>query len=201
MKKILWGLLSLVLLAVAALAIFILTFDADRFRPMLVEEAEKALGRPVEIGHLSLAFHEGIALSIKGLKVSPPLLELDEADVNVRLAGLLRKEVQVASILYKNPRVRIVKASDGHLNLGGFEAKAEEGKPSTGGPETQNHVLSSMDRVQVENGEFYFEDQSSRNRAILKFPALTRRSKIFLFQDRSCPISAWRCPMISKTFL
>src|SRR3989338_7232049 len=106
MKRVLLVVGAIILLAVVALAVFIATFDADRYRPLVVQELQKALGRPVAIERISLAWRNGIAAQLKGVVLSDavpgaePLLALDEASATVRLWPLLRRDVQVTFVTW-----------------------------------------------------------------------------------------------------
>ena len=160
-KKILWVLSTIIFLAAAAVVVLILTFDADRFRPMLAKEAEKALGRPVEIGHVSLMFSRGLALGIRGLKIyesvsekEEPILDLESAAVSVNLSSLFQKQIQVSSILYKKPRIRLSKIKNAFLEAAPAQAKAG---PVPGGPKEGNPVSFLLDLVRVEDGELWFD--------------------------------------------
>ncbi len=112
MKKILRTLSLLLALAITGLAIFILTFDADRYRPALLQELQKALGRPVRLERLSLGWQQGIALELRRLAIQEdasgtrePLLEVDSVRALARLAPLLRKQVRISSVILARPRI------------------------------------------------------------------------------------------------
>lgn len=91
------------LLAVAGVAIFLLTFNADRYRPVVVAELETALGRGVQLEGISLRWHGGLAAELKKLAVYPgrgregePALRAEKVIVQLRVMPLLRGEVPLA---------------------------------------------------------------------------------------------------------
>ena len=112
MKKILIVLAVIFLLAASALAVFFFTFDLDRYRPVIVRQAEKTLGVPVSIGHLALTWQGGLAVSVNRLVVYDPatkknaVASVDQAALTLRLLPLLRKSVEISSISVTHPVVQ-----------------------------------------------------------------------------------------------
>lgn len=111
MKKLLIAIFALFLCAAVGLGIFIATFDADRYRPLLLQKASEALNMPVELGHLSLTWNNGLALHLKNLSLHAAVdkkiksVQIPKADVVVRLKPLLHKEIQIASIIAQDGQV------------------------------------------------------------------------------------------------
>lgn len=130
MKKLLVILFVLILLAAGGIAVFIATFDADRYRPLVVEQLEKSLGRPVALQHIRLAWRNGIAAEFHGLSIAGdsaaalPLLELESASALVRLTPLLRKQVEIVSVELMRPSVHVARDAQGKINLLGLAAVA-----------------------------------------------------------------------------
>ena len=124
MKKLLTSLGVLIVLAAAALAIFIATFDADRFRPLLISRLSDALGRPVDIRHLALGWRGGVAIQAQGVTIgraesmpSEPLLRVDSVDAVIRLPPLLHGRVEIASVVVVRPDIRLERDPQGRLEL------------------------------------------------------------------------------------
>ena len=114
MKKLLLTLLVLSVLTFAGVAVFLATFDVDQYRPQLLKTLERALGRPVELARLSLGWNNGIAVQLIGLAIhergqpdAAPLIRVDDASAVVRLMPLLRRELDVASIVLIRPRMEV----------------------------------------------------------------------------------------------
>lgn len=132
MKKRLLVIGILAVLAVAAVAVVLATVDVDRYRPLVVSKLEAALGRPVRLDHISLGWHGGIALQLRGVAIAAeahgagePAVEVEAVQVVIRLLPLLRKDVQVSSLVLTRPRLHVVRAADGAIAI--------EGLPSPGG--------------------------------------------------------------------
>ncbi len=175
MKKVLWVLLALVVLAVAGGAIFIATFDIDKYRPLLVKKAEEALGKKVTLGRLSLGWRSGIAIEARDFAIYPgvsanekPSATLESAAVVVRLMPLLNKDVQIASIVLIKPRVHLGKWQDGSFTVAGIKPSqpAQDASPAQPGTTASpaksgaDSLLLSIDSMKVRDGEVYFHDLS-----------------------------------------
>lgn len=185
MKRVLLVLVALILLIVIGVAIFIATFDADRYRPLLVDKLQQALGKPVTLERLSLAWRGGIAVELDGLSIadeaggsSEPLLQLESASVLVRFAPLLRREVQVSSVLLKRPQVHIARDAQGRINLLGLTAAASPaavaGQPAAAGesqppttapsgaaPAAAPAVSFAIDSLRIQDGTIHWVDAVS----------------------------------------
>ena len=90
MKKFFLITLVLSLVAVAALGVFLATFNADRLRPQVVKQMETALGRPVKLERIALRWKGGITVELRGWEI-PPVLPIDS--VRMPLWPLLKRQV------------------------------------------------------------------------------------------------------------
>ena len=66
-KKIILVFVVLIFLAGAGIAIFIATFDANKYKPLIVEKLEEATGSRAELGSISLTWKGGLALAFEKL--------------------------------------------------------------------------------------------------------------------------------------
>src|SRR3989344_1496623 len=97
--KILLTIFFLIILIIGvAVAIFVKTFDADKYKPQIVSRITKAIGRDVQIGKigLNLSLAQGISLSIRDLNIADNpefskenFLTLKEAHLGVDVAAFL----------------------------------------------------------------------------------------------------------------
>jgi len=153
-------------LAIVGLAVFLATFDADRYRPQLISQLEKVLGRPVKLSRLSLGWHGGIAIQLQGLAIyddaaatSEPPIHVESASAVVRLAPLLRKEVRVASVILTRPQITVTRDAQGRINLLGLAAAASpagaSGQTTTVGQQT---ISVNIDSLQIKQGTLHWSD-------------------------------------------
>ncbi len=174
MKKILIFLGVALFLLVIGIVIFIATFDADRYRPFVVEQLESALGKPVQLAHLSLEWKGGIALRLKDLSIlegpapvvnnrrpgpqagGEPIVRLESASALLRFMPLLKKNIEIVSITLVKPQLRMVRRPDGTLNT--ERAGAPQKKPA----KEAAAVAFLVSEIAVQEGRFAFYDETQR---------------------------------------
>ena len=173
MKKILLPIFVFFLVAGIALAFFIATFNADRYRPLLTQKLEETFGSPVRLDHLSLAWHGGIALDLKGLAVysdslkKEPALELERASATLELFPLLQRKIQIGLISLLRPRLEIIRDAEGNFALKGIQPPSRKAAPpSAKGNKTvasaaQASLALLIGAIQVEDGEILLSDPTS----------------------------------------
>lgn|GEM_PF-1806602 len=106
MKKIFIVLAVILLLMIAAIAVFIATFDANRYKGVLISKIEESIDKNVRIGSISLNPLHGLAVKVEGAAIKDKgalwenyLVKASEADISLKLLPLLKKDVQIKAIL------------------------------------------------------------------------------------------------------
>ncbi|HEY6387857.1 MAG TPA: AsmA family protein [Candidatus Acidoferrum sp.] len=126
-----------VLLLIVVIVPFLI--PVDKFRPTIEEKASQALGRPVQLGGLSLSLLTG-SLSAESLSVgddpkfsTSPFLTAKSVKVGVEIMPLIfSKTLNVTGITIQNPEVNLLHNPAGQWNystLGGAAAKSAQ-KPA-----------------------------------------------------------------------
>ena len=69
MKKILIITMVIFVLLVAALTVFVLTFDANRYKGVLITKLEESIGRDIRIDNISLSLLRGLEIELKNLAI------------------------------------------------------------------------------------------------------------------------------------
>ena len=172
MKKILIILGVLVLIGVIALAVFLATFDVDRYRPMVVKQISTAIGRPVRLEHISLAWHDGVSLELKNLAVEPdsagtePPAQVENVHLVVRLLPLLKRNIQVASVSVVRPRLHVERGADGLIKVEGLyplpSKPASAAQPAGATPSASTALPLLISMVQIEDGTIRVNDKSTQ---------------------------------------
>ena len=172
MKRLLLLILAIGFLAAIALAVFIATFDADRYRPQLVQMIEEASGLNVRLNHLALGWHGGVALDLQGLTLSErgssaePLLELDAASALVRLAPLLQRRIEVASVVLHRPRASLRRDRQSRLIIP-IPASSPSARPAPSasggadGASAPSAVSFNIARLRIEDGTLHWADAAA----------------------------------------
>ena len=166
LRRVLLVLAILCAVVVVALGVLIATFDADRYRPLLVRELEKALHKPVKLERISLGWQGGIALQLRGFAVfddpgtaGEPLLDVRQASGLVRLRPLLHREVDVSSLVLSQPTVRLTRDAQGRVNLLGLAVAAAPARASSGPHRTAGEPVSfSIASFQIHDGTVHWSD-------------------------------------------
>ena len=115
--------LGLVLLVVAAVAIFALTFDPNRYKDDIQRVVKERTGRTLELkGPLELAFYPSLGAKVSGVVLSErgaaqPFVSLDSAHASVALLPLLRGAVTVDRVRLSGLKATVVKGKDGRFNF------------------------------------------------------------------------------------
>ena len=123
---------ALVVAAVVLLALFVIRPGADRLRNRIARSVGLALGRPVEIGSVSLHLlpHPGFDLNNFVVHDDPefsaePLLRAQEVSAALRLGSLLRGRLEVSRLSLSEPSLNLVRKQS-RWNLEGLVERAEK---------------------------------------------------------------------------
>ena len=118
------GLAGLALiLTVAAVVIFQTDWFKNKVRARIVSVAETATGGRVEIGRFDYnwkALTVDVApfvLHGKESPTAPPFVRANKIQVGLKILSVLKKQVDVASLVVEKPEVHIVVAADGSTNI------------------------------------------------------------------------------------
>jgi AsmA protein len=122
-KYTLLGLGILVLAVVAAVAVFALTFDPNRYKGEIERLAKEQTGRTLSIkGDIRLAFWPSLGAGIGGVSFSEKgstqeFVAFDSAHASVKVLPLLSGQTIVDSVSLSGFKARIVKGKDGRFNF------------------------------------------------------------------------------------
>jgi len=170
MKRFLLILAGLILLTVVGVGIFIATFDIDRYRPRLVSEMEKALGKPVSLERLTLSWRGGLAVELRGLAIheglpnagQEPLAQVETATAVVPIAPLLRKQVHIDSITLIRPRIHVARDTEGRINLIGLAAAGAPAAAPSEAAASGSPVALQIASLSIEEGSVHWTDAMTR---------------------------------------
>lgn len=160
MKRLLFGLLALLALLVAAVLIVPSFVNWNTFKPELVAQVRKATGRDLAIdGDVRLKVLPSPALAVSGARFAniegaptPDMATLKSLDVRVRLVPLLTGEIQVESVRLVEPTVVLERLADGRA---GWQLAALAGDDTGGGPPLR------LDLLEVDNATVIYRDLAS----------------------------------------
>ncbi len=178
MKKpviyILSGLGILVLLVVVAAVIF-LNLDPNRYKDYIAGKVSEQMGRSFEIrGDLKMAYYPWLHLEASGifLENAPgfgdqPLLAAEHVKVRVKTLPLLKKELEMDTIVLTGARVNLAKNKAGATNWEGLGGTSEAGVPDKSpepppdkGFDLANLAVLLKGGVSIQDAAFSFDDQA-----------------------------------------
>jgi AsmA protein len=157
MKRLLLGLLGLVLLVLIVGAGALLLVDANHFRPQIQASLGQALGREVTLGQLHVSIWSG-SLDADEIRIGDdpafgdkPFVSAKSLQLGVKLWPLLlHRQVQITSLALDQPMVRLVENRAGRWNFSNFGAgktTAPAANASTAAP-----PAFSVDRLRISDG-------------------------------------------------
>jgi len=162
---------GLVVVVVAAVAIFAMTFDPNRYKGDIQRIVKERTGRTLELkGPLELAFWPSLGAKVSGVVLSEqgtaqPFVSLESAHASVALLALLRGAVIVDRVRLSGLRAQIVKDKDGRFNFQDLieqagekpAAKAEKKAPDSG----KGTVAFDIAGVTIERAALSYRDLAS----------------------------------------
>lgn len=165
--------LGLVVLVVAAVAIFAATFDPNKYKADIERIAKEKTGRTLQIkGPLEMAFYPSLGAKVSGVSFSErgseqQFLSLDSAHASVALLPLLRGAVTVDRVRVSGFKAQVVKGKDGKLNFQDLlepqpgqtpaEKKADEKKGESRGAPVEFDIAG----VTIERAAVSYKDMNS----------------------------------------
>lgn len=184
-KRILIGLVVLVVVAVVGLAIFLLTFDPNAYKYKLEELVQERYQRTLTIdGEIELSLFPRIGLSVQGVSLSEPnstdtFASIESTRLAVAVWPLLSNSFVVDHVAISGLKARVVRDKQGQFNfsnlVGGTPPVADApGNPAealvgaaqtaaqaiTGGPvpSSRNNMQIDIAGLDLKDGEVQMQD-------------------------------------------
>lgn len=162
MRKLIYGFLGLVVLALAAVVILVLTLDLNGYKPEIEAELERATGRDVTIGgDIHFTVLPALALAVDDLRIAganggsgDPLLTLPRAQAVVALLPLLSGQIEIERVRLVEPVVVLERGADGTAS---WQFDAPDG-------EAGGQMSVSIASLEVERGIVLWRDAAGEQR-------------------------------------
>ncbi len=168
-----WGLGIVVVLIVAAVIVIPLVVDPNDFKPQIAEAVESNTGRQLSMpGDLGLSVFPwlGLELGATSLANAPgfsdrPFAQVEAVQVKVKLLPLLRKELQMDTVVLKGLKVSLETDAVGKTNWDDLAAgKAEPAEePSESAEQASEVALAGLaiGGVEITDANLLWDDQST----------------------------------------
>ncbi len=158
MKKLLVVLGTLLVVAVAVLAVLPRLLDVNRYHDRIQAELQTRLGRQVQLGQMNLGLfpptfkvQNAIIGEDPKFNSGKPFAQTAELDIELKLQPLLHKDIQVASLRMARPQVELIRGTDGAWNFSSLGTHTEQQ------PKEQSKPLQ-LDRFQIDDGAVAMTD-------------------------------------------
>jgi uncharacterized protein involved in outer membrane biogenesis len=165
LKKLLYVLLAIVVLLVAAVLVLPGLIDWNAYKQQLADQVERVTGRQVEIvGNVELSMLPSPSLNVERLALrnlsggsAENMAEVGALRVRVALAPLLQGRVAVERVALIEPRILLERLDDGRVNwrFQGLGGQA----PSAGGDGLLRQVR--LDSLQVVDATLVYRDHAA----------------------------------------
>lgn len=174
-KRVLLGLGVLVLLLIVAAVFIAATFDADSYKPKLIQAVKERTGRTLVIqGPIALTFFPSIGAGVQGVSLSEPgsekiFAKIDEAAVSLALLPLLSKQVIVDQITLVGLHADLHRRKDGSMNIDDL-IKAQDKAPKDAKADGGEHKPTSFDisGISLKNANLGWRDDTKGTQVRLR---------------------------------
>jgi AsmA protein len=188
-KRISIGVAVVLALAVAGLAVFLLTFDPNSYKDRLQEWVQQRYHRTLTIdGDIEATLFPRLGVTLQGLSLSEPnstdtFASMDSARMSVAILPLLSRNVVVDHASFSGVKARVVRDKQGHLNFQDLLGDgARQDKPTTAPQDTgQPGAAPRIDiaGLDIKDGEVQLRDDATgRALVISQLNAKTGRVRI-----------------------
>jgi len=144
-KRIFRTLFFLIAIILLALLAFVATFDANNYKPQIIEQAEKATGRDFRIdGDISLSIFPFIGIKIEQVALgnaqgfkADAFASIEQLDVSVNVLPLLKKQLEINTIRLHGLRASLEVAKNKTNNWSDIGARPESDGSGSDAPDSE----------------------------------------------------------------
>lgn len=182
LRYVLIGLGVLLVVAVAAIGIFLATFDANAYKPRIQQAVQDATGRALTLaGPISLRPSLRPTLEVEDVTFAnaewgsrPAMARLGAMEVTLAVLPLIRGEVAIERIVLVEPDILLETDAEGRGNWAFAPRAAEPAAPAPGAPPAARRAPPqvAVDLLRLERGTVTFRDGQSGETLTLAIPRL-----------------------------
>jgi AsmA protein len=167
LKYVLYALLGLVLLVIAAAVVLALTFDPNQYKDEVEKLVKERTGRTLKFhGDVKLAFWPSLGVSVGKVTLSRrasayDFAAFDSAHVSVALMPLLRGQVAVDQVRLSGLKASVIRAKDGKFDFHDLLGAGGAPKPATAPAGPPAKVQFDVAGIQVDHGTLAYKDEGT----------------------------------------
>lgn len=148
---------------VLVLALFLARPGAQRLRTRIVRSISLALGRPVDVGSVTLRLLPQPGFDLENFVVhedpefgAEPVLQSSEVVATVRVSSLLRGRLEIARLSLTEPSINLVRNSEGRWNLEKLVERASS-TPVAPTAKTRREARPGFPYIEADHGRINFK--------------------------------------------
>lgn len=171
MKKVLYLLLTLILVALAGMLTLTLLISTDDIKQALISQVKQQTGRELFIdGPVSWSFYPSLGLSIEQVRLlnpagfpAEPTVAVADGRIRVALLPLFSGQLLIEQLALHKPQIHLLRSTQGHSNLDDLLALStnpgtESAQPSAKSAEGYQIQLAG---IRIEDAELTLQDQKT----------------------------------------
>lgn len=166
-----WLVVGVVLLAIGLVVALTIFVDPNDFREEIASAVKKQTGRDLSIeGDLELTYYPWLGLSTGKVVLAnregfgdTPMLQIDGAKVRAKLLPLLKKQIEVDTVVLETPKIDLQVNAEGEPNWGDLIPKGEGEAADPSAPKDAGAGIGALalNGVEITNGDVSWRDASS----------------------------------------
>jgi uncharacterized protein involved in outer membrane biogenesis len=185
-KNLGWVLLVMVLVPVAAVGVFLLTFDPNAYAPDLITSIEAATGRSVTIGSkLTIGLSFTPEIEADNVSLANPagfrdanFLTLQKVEAKISLWPLLSHRVDIQRLLLVGPVVTLERDPAGQADWNFTKTtaapqQAGQPAPASAPPPPRQHYNVTLEEVEIQSGQLILKNPAGAQTGALSLTDLT----------------------------
>ncbi len=148
---------------VLVLALFLVRPGAQRLRTRIVRSISLALGRPVDVGSVTLRLLPQPGFDLENFVVhedpefgAEPVLQSSDVVATVRVSSLLRGRLEIARLSLTEPSINLVRNSEGRWNLEKLVERAAS-TPVAPTSKTRSEARPGFPYIEADHGRINFK--------------------------------------------
>lgn len=156
---------ALVLLVVGAAAVFVATFDANRYKPLAIDWMRNEKQRTLAIdGPIELSLLPRLAVKVSRLRLSErgrpndEFATVDEASLSLQLLPLLRKQLVVDRVAARGVRAVIARDAQGKRNIDDLLGREAASDAPAAGAESSPAMRLDIGGVRIDDARIVLRD-------------------------------------------
>ncbi|MBI9081915.1 MAG: AsmA family protein, partial [Pseudodesulfovibrio sp.] len=166
---------------VAALIVFVSTFDLNAYKDRITNAVLDQTGRTLHFdGELELTLFPRLGVTLGGMSLAnvesfgpKPMVQVVSARVFVRVLPLLRGNIRFGHMELDGLTLNLSRAEDGETNWDDLVGRIENGEKTESISEKKSHFSLEIEGVDITNANLMWDDRKGDSKFFLRGASLT----------------------------